>query len=735
MNIEAKLGMRFIAVIAIVNILSACEYFNIEPEEPRRTSQDLALSVATPSTASDQITRVERESNPTQSPNLAGRSPKRAEIYRAKDSFGSQAEPQSPLATDAASGDVSFNFVETPIAEAISVVLGDTLKVDYVIDPKVQGTITIRTSKPVSVEAVWDIFEDALTLAGAAIVEEANFVKIVPLAEAGAAASGNFKSVNRSRRDRGFGLHVIPLLHANAVNFSNVMKEFVVPGRQLKVDRRRNFLLYSGTSQEAVDLLDMVEFFDVDWMAGTSYGIYPVQVAEAQKIVDELTIIFRIDKDGKGGAPLRLVPIERMNAILAITTSPEYLDRMRIWVKRLDRGEDNAAQRIYVYRVQYGRAIDLSDVLNQLSTGPSERRVLTEELPPGSVAVERQVAARTQPQEGDATAVKAAAPIPKNSVRLTKPVSANTTDGVAVVVENEAPAIIADEANNALVIRATPAQYRMLRDTLEILDAQPLQVLIEATIAEVTLNDDLKYGVEWFLTRGDVQGGFSLDPLGAVGLRFPGFSFLFGDDKRIAAISALAEVTDVKVVSSPQLMVLNNQTASLQVGDQVPIATQSSISSTDSDAPTVNTVSYRDTGIVLEVTPRVNASGHISVDIEQEVSDVVPTSSSTIDSPTIQQRKIKSSVALRTGQTIALGGLIRDNVTEGESGVPLLKDIPILGNLFKVTSEVTFRTELLILITMHIIRDPEDSRRLTEELRERFRSLRPLVRKAGQPNS
>jgi general secretion pathway protein D len=249
-------------------------------------------------------------------------------------------------------------------------------------------------------------------------------------------------------------------------------------------------------------------------------------------------------------------------------------------------------------------------------------------------------------------------------------------------------------------------------------------VLVEATIAEVTLNDALQYGTQWFFRQG--KGSVSLinnsvgQPVQAV---LPGFNFAITGSAVQTALSALESVTTVKVISDPQLLVLDNEYARLQVGDLVPIVTQSAVSVTTSGAPIVNNVDYRETGVILEVAPRVNSGNLVTLDIQQEVSDVVPTTTSTIDSPTIEQRKVRTRVVVQDGETIALGGLIKDTSSVGNSGLPWLTDVPVLGALFGTRSHSVARTELLVLLTPHVIHDQRDVRALTDELRQRLGGL------------
>jgi len=255
-------------------------------------------------------------------------------------------------------------------------------------------------------------------------------------------------------------------------------------------------------------------------------------------------------------------------------------------------------------------------------------------------------------------------------------------------------------------------------------------VLIEASIIEVTLTDNLQYGVQWFLQNGNSKFILSQAAASATPTpQLPGFNYLYATPNVQVVVSALQAVTKVKVISAPLIMVLNNQPAQLQVGDQVPIATQSAVAIQSAGAPVVNTIQLHDTGVILKVTPRVNESGLILMDINQEVSAVVPTTTSSLNSPTIQQRKVSSTVAVRSGESVALGGLIQDSVNQQSGGIPVVKDIPIVGNLFAQTQDNKTRTELLVLITPRIVRNDSEARQVTGEIRQRLRSVNPVLKR------
>jgi len=634
-------------------------------------------------------------------------------------------------------GMVTLNFANAEIREVVDAVLGQTLGLSYIIDPRVQGQVTARTSRPIPRESVLGALENILAMNGAALSYDAGVYKVIPLGEAGTGLSAPLVGSYGRETARGFAVHVLPLRYAAANEVAEILKPFVPPGRVLHVDPARNMLIFAGTGPESRDLMSMIDIFDVDWMAGMSFALFPVEIADSKSLVAELETVFLQDGNGPLAGVVRFVPIERLNAILAISPQPAYLERAGQWIARLDRGAEGSGRRIFVYKVENGRAGDLAEVLGNLFGGGAgvsrARPEVAPRLTPTTISGTPQPSPEAGAEAGAETGAAAATAPASQPGNLNRPVAGGAAEPILAVGDSGEIRIIADEKNNALVIMATAAEYRMIEATLKRLDITPLQVLIEVTIAEVTLNDNLRYGLQWFFNSGDSSWTFSSLATGQVASAFPGFSYVFsGSDTRVV-LNALAEVTDLRVISSPQLMVLDNQSARLQVGDQVPIATQSAVSVTNPDAPIVNSIQFRDTGVILEVTPRVNAGGLVSLDVRQEVSTVIATTTSDLNSPTIQQRSIESTVAVQSGETIALGGLIQDQDQEGSSGLPLLSDIPILGNLFKTTNNTKRRTELLVLITPRAVRDRGEARAVTEELRRRVTAIEPLERKIQAP--
>ncbi|MDH5748311.1 MAG: type II secretion system secretin GspD, partial [Rhodospirillales bacterium] len=642
--------------------------------------------------------------------------------------------------TTTTSGDITLNFADADLREVVRVVLSETLGLNYAIDPKVQGKVTVQTSQPISRSSVLPVLENVLALNGAAMVEDGSLFKIVPAAAA--ARIGLPPMVGTGViQGRGHRVQIVPLSHVSATEMRGILEPFVPAGGVLKADTDRNLLIMTGTAREIASLTDMVNTFDVDWLAGMSFGLFPLESANAKDLIKDLKNVFGGSKDGKDKSPLdglvRFVPIDRMNAVLVVAQRPDYLNRARDWIERLDRGGDGIGKRLYVYYIENRRAADLAPVLNEVfaSSNKQAQDPGKTELAPGLETGTVETSPTVRP---GATATPEPLPAetsPKPAPEPTSALPVAGTEGVGQGVGFSAQSdirIIADTAKNALLILATPADYRVIEQALRKLDVVPLQVLIEATIAEVTLNDNLRYGIEWFYRSGNHSATLSDLASGAVQSTFPGFSYFFNTISADVAIDALDEVTDVKVISSPQLMVLDNETASLQVGDQVPVATQSAVTTVDPGAPIVNSIQHLNTGVILEVTPRVNANGLVVLDIMQEVSDAISTTTSGIDSPTIQRRRVQSTVAVQSGETIALGGLIKDTDTVSDKGIPLFKEIPILGHLFKTQSDTVVRTELLILLTPRVVRDRSETRQVTDELRRRLPSLKPLEKKVNK---
>jgi len=632
-------------------------------------------------------------------------------------------------------GDIMLNVVDADIREVVRLILEDGLKVNYVIHPAVTGTVTIRMNRPIPADDMLPLLNSVLNANYAAIVKKDGLYSILPVEQSVVAGSKPSTRTIQDADGTGSGILVAPLRHVDADQIAELLQPFIVEQGAIQLDADRNTLLLTGTADQIATMSELIDMFDVDWMAGMSFGFYPLTAAQPSQLALELAQIFGRDADEDADSNvIRFVPIDRLSALLVITVEGSYLKRAQSWIKRLDKVGEGQGEQIYVYAVQNGRAADLASVLGELFdiessvVGPDQ--LLAPELEPielgssfrsddeGSTP-DGSGSRREQGLQFDVRGLTGF-PLPSIQKELTQGREADSTK------------IVADEGNNALLIRAAPIDYKKIREALRELDKPPLQVLLEATIAEVRLKDELRYGIQWFFNFGSADITFSNKTTGSVDPKFPGFSGILSSDDVRLVINALDKVSDVQILSSPQLLVLDNQIAQLDVGDEVPIVIQQSQGINTDDARLVNTVELRQTGVILNVTPRVNANGLVVLDILQEVSTVERTVTSGIDSPTIAQRRVRTTVAVTTDQTVALGGLIQDKVESGRSGIPVLSTIPVVGWLFGATSETTDRTELLILITPKVLTTPQAAVAATDELRRRLRAIAPLEINFGE---
>lgn len=619
---------------------------------------------------------------------------------------------------DRSAGLFTLNFEGADLQEVVHFILGHLLEENYLLHPGVSGRVTLQTSRPLERRALLPTLEDLLRLNGATLVTgEDGLYRVLPR---DGALQGT--AVPRTQpTGPGLNVRIVPLRYIGAVEMVKILEPFLNPDALVRVDRARNLLILSGSRRELAQWQETIDIFDVDWLEGMSVGLFTLENADVDDVVAELERV----TDADSGTPLaglfQLLPIPRLNAVLVITPQARFLEEGRIWIRRLDRARDVHQVRLHVYRLQHGRADHvaklLADIYGGESRGTSAAR--EPELAPGMEAVEIGEGSSAEPGNGTGS----------------QGFQASFGDNGNASHIQGSVRILADESNNALLIKASDRDYSVLEHALKQLDIPPLQVLVDATIIEVTLTDSLRYGLQWFFNSslGDYQGEgrLSASPDSPSLVRqFPGFNYSIVDSASQvrAVLSALAEDSRVNVLSSPSVMVLDNEEAVIRVGDQVPIRTTETTSVVTDNPVLVSNIQLRDTGVNLRVTPRVNAGGMVRLEIEQEVNDATETTSSRIDSPTIQQRLIRSVVSVQSGDTIVLGGLIRETTSRGQSGVPGLYRLPVVGALFGSTTTSTRRTELVVLLTPRVAHDPGEARIITEDFRSRMRGLEQRMR-------
>lgn len=631
-------------------------------------------------------------------------------------------------------GEVTFNFEGESLHAVIKTILGEILQQNYVIAPGVSGTVTFSTAKPLRGDQALSILEMLLRWNNATLVWQDGRYTILPIAQA---LPGNLTPrtgpVNTAR---GYEVRAVPLKFISAMEMEKVLKPYAKPEALISVDPMRNLLVLAGTQAELENYLQTVEVFDVDWLAGMSVGMFTLQQAEAGAVVGELEKIFGEGSNTPLAGMFRFMPLEGINGVMVITPQPKYLRTIEEWLERFDLGSGEAGQRLYVYDVKNVKAADLAQTLGDVfgSSGGSASRS-TGGVAPGLEPV--RINSLTGNRNNDRGGKSAGPTDPGGGAGA----GGGATGGGNVSISGEGDVrFSAVEESNSLIVRATAAQWESIRRVIERLDVVPLQVAIEAQIISVKLNDALNYGVKYYFENavagglGDAAGALSRgrniwgDTHGAISFTDgasptpAGISWTFVGPNAGAIVSLLDSVSDVRVLSAPTLVVLNNKSASINSGQSIPI-NSTSIDIGTGNNNTVTSTQYLQTGITLSVTPRVNPGGLVFLEIEQEDSSPAAAGSG---NPQIDQSTISTEVAIQSGQTVLLGGLIKQTDDRSSSGVPGLHKLPVIGGLFGKKNSGTSRQELIVLITPKVITNGDQARKITEQYKSQFRALQPL---------
>jgi general secretion pathway protein D len=656
-----------------------------------------------------------------------------------------------------ASGDLTFNFEGESLHAVIKALLGDFLQQNYVVAPGVQGTVTFSTAKPLRGDQALSVLEMLLRWNNATMVWQDGRYTILPVAQA---LPGNLTPRTGPLQNiRGYEVRAIPLQYISALEMEKLLKPYAKPEAVINVDPARNMLVLAGTRAELENYLQTIATFDVDWLSGMSVGVFPLQQAEASKTVGELEKIIGEGRNTPHAGMFRFMPLEGINAVMVITPQSKYLAQVEEWLERLDLGGGQAGQRLYVYDVKNVKATDLAATLGEIfggSVGASVTRANQspsgDRLMPGLEPVEIRTvggsgnvspSAGTDGKANDANAStnRSGNSYGGDGAPAGRPDAGPAVDaagGISLSASEEVR-ISASEESNALLVMATSGQWDSIRRVIERLDTIPLQVHIEAKIIRVALNKELNYGVQWFFENGVPEATRGLttgrniwgDYAGSVNAQ--GISWTFLGPSAQAVITALDSVSDTTVLSMPSLVVLNNKTANIDVGQQIPVASSfygGGINNpNDPNNPNLNNNSYvqfRQTGITLSVTPRVNPGGLVFLEIEQQESAPSASGVTIGGNPSVDNRSISTEVAVQSGETLVLGGLIKTIEERGQGGLPGLSRIPLIGGLFGQRNQSANREELLVLITPHVIRNELEARRLTEDYSRQFRGMEPL---------
>ncbi len=604
-------------------------------------------------------------------------------------------------------GEITLNFEGDSLPAVVNLLLGTVLKENYVIAPGVTGEVTFATVKPINKDQVLPILEMLLSWNNAALVYIEDRYHVMPRADA---IKGNLiPAYGHMQKRKGYTVMVVPLKYIAPAEMEKVLTPYAKDGAIVKADNARNLLFLSGTKRELNMYLDTINIFDVDWLAGMSTGIFTLNRVEAGAIVGELEAIFGEGADNPLAGMFRFMPLDRLNAIMVITPQESYLHKAQEWIKRLDRSDSEAASNLYVYNVKNIKADDLAsylgDVFGGSSSGSSRssKKDSSGKVAPGLAG--REIGSKTNKSK---------------SVKKTKrnKSSSNNQDG---------PSFTAIEENNQILISASAQEYDSIMAAIARLDIEPSQVLIEAKIIEVTLTDGESSGVEWLFgsainptptPTNKVLGIHDTDSarFGAGGLVY----VLTGVDVQ-ATINAKESTSKIVALSTPSLLVLNNKEASINVGTRISVPNNTI---NNGSANTFSSVRFLQTGTKLTVTPRINPGGLVYIEISQEVSNPTPFDAN--GNRDISNRELTTELAVQSGDTIVMGGLIKEDRSNSKSGIPLLNRVPLLGGLFGSRSRTNERTELILLLTPTVIENPEQAKQLTKEYANQFKGLKPL---------
>ncbi|WP_282368028.1 type II secretion system secretin GspD [Pseudomonas sp. PS02290] len=710
------------------------------------------------------------------SPNNPGAkpAPARQQIIRGNQTFVRGAGPAQTGAggkgASAPAGDITFNFANQPIEAVINTVLGDLLHENYSINQGVKGDVSFSTSQPVNKQQALSILETLLSWTDNAMIRQGDRYVILPANQA--VAGKLVPEMPVARPSTGLSARLFPLRFISATEMQKLLKPFARDNAFLLVDPARNVLSLAGTPDELANYQDTIDTFDVDWLKGMSIAVYGLQRASVGELMPELQKMFGPDSGMPLAGMVKFLPIERTNSVVAISSQPRYLSEVGDWIHTIDEGGGNEPQ-MYVYDVRNMKASDLAKYLRQIYGNGQIKDDSAAKVAPGlrtrslsslngsgtgssgglsgsgqglnssSSGIGGGMGSgmggangglQTGTQQGDEEQDGETSEDSADSSGQGDSSDAAASGSVASKRLDDSTRITAQQSSNQLLIRTRPAQWAEIESAIKRLDNAPMQVQIETRILEVNLTGELDLGVQWYLGRlaGNSTSTTVANTAGSQGALGGGGAGLGATDSLFysfvsnnlqIALHALEQSGRTQVLSAPSLVVMNNQQAQIQVGDNIPIS-QTTVN-TSATTATLSSVEYVQTGVILDVVPRINPGGLVYMDIQQQVSDANDTSTDANGNPRISTRSVSTQVAVQSGQTVLLGGLIKQDNADTVSAVPYLGSIPGLRWLFGNTSKSKKRTELVVLITPRVITSNSQARQVTDDYRQQLQLIKP----------
>ncbi|MEO5355980.1 MAG: type II secretion system secretin GspD [Nitrospirae bacterium YQR-1] len=634
---------------------------------------------------------------------------------------------------------VMINVDGMPLSDFIIYAVGDALKVTFFIDEAVKSLknpVTLRMTKELPPETVLEIVVEQLRQSGLLVGARGPGLYILKPATSGEPTDVRLGRgvISSSTRI----VQIVPLRYVSSADIVPLVAELYKTSITVKNYPKDNSLILTGTAAAMKDILSFIEVLDVPYLNKKKLMLIKLVYWKPEEFVSQMASILggigvTVSLDPKMPG-VTFIPIKFLNSVLAITPDETAMELVMKWRSRLDTSESaGAEEKIYVYTPRYSAASELVDSVQRLyglKTGVTQtqkgKTSVTGALPSASAKAQAGKAA----SEGE-FAVPAA--LPRSAATATTGLLP-TAPGTEGSLQVPSLKITADDKRNVVLLMASPTQYRTVLGLLKELDTPPRQVLIEATVAELTLDDKNNMGFEWYLAGrmlsnvagGKFAGPFSLGTYGNLGVSSgTGLAYTFTADSGNLELltSLLATDKKVEILSRPHLMVLDNEEATIRVGTEVPVITSevsaADVTTTSSTTSSVlRNVQYRNTGVMLKLKPTINSEGLVTIEIGQEVSEAETNNTSSIDSPLILARSVHTKVVVADGSTVVLGGIRTKTISNSESKVPILGDIPIVGQLFKADSSNERKTELIILITPKIVHNAEEASSATKEMKD-----------------
>lgn len=596
---------------------------------------------------------------------------------------------------------VDFAFRDANLSYVVDYVMGELLRADYVLPPQAQGKITLRAENLTSTDQVLFVLNSALEPQGWVLVRKGQLFVLKRVNEKTGTAPVPELVSSTSQNLPISGALVYSPCCAAAAQLTDLVRPFAARDVAITVNAERGLVFIKGDPALSQATIETLKMFDVDWFDAGTVALMPLQNVPPDDLVQELKSIL-----SKSAPDVVIEALPRLDAVVLLSPRKRGMVIAKDWVKRLDRAITTGTKDMLIYQTLNRSANELASAVSGMAYG--------------NAFSQNGINGNNDNNQ-----------LNRRQQNLNNRTNTNRNQNTGF---GQSLSITYDGAQDVIVAQGAPAELQKLHSLLKLLDKPRAQVLIEAVILEVSLSQNDSLGVQWQGIEGNVDLLFSNSTNGAIAPRSPGVSATYINKDIAVIVDALASQNDIEIISSPRLITLSNEPARLQIGDQVPIITQSAVNVATSNATLVNTISSRDTGVQLSVTPKVRAGGVVEMVVSQEVSDVVQTTSSGIDSPTIRRRSFESTLTVPDGQSVALGGLMSSTTSINDAGVPLLKDIPLIGSAFKNQSTSRSRTELIVLLRPTILPNPQEAVTATKRIKSALQRLSERFGKSSETN-